>query len=97
MWSTSFTQPTLTHEDAILQRLSYNSCSSYVGTVVVSHNRPVNLRKGPSTKHAIVGRADPGTSFSVVAVEKGGEWYNVLLPDGKTVYITGSMVALYPQ
>ena len=88
----------LTHEDAILAALRiYNSCSSYVGTVVVSHNRPVNLRKGPSTKHAIVGRADPGTSFSVVAIEKGGEWYKVLLPDGNTVYISGSMVAFYPQ
>ncbi len=87
----------LTREDAILAAYRlYNSCSAYVGTVVVTHKRPVNLRQGPSTKHAIVDKADPGAIYPVVAVEKGG-WYKVLLPDGRNVYISGSMVTFYPQ
>ncbi|MGI6694670.1 MAG: SH3 domain-containing protein [Christensenellales bacterium] len=84
----------LTNEDAILAAYRlYNSCTNYVGTVVVTHTRQANLRKGPSMKNAIVGKADPGASYQVVAVEKG--WYKVLLPDGKTAYISGSMVAFY--
>lgn len=87
----------LTHEDAILAAYRlYNSCAAYVGTVVVTHSRPVNLRQGPSKKDAIVGKADPGTIYPVIAVEKGG-WYKVLLPDGRIVYISGSMVSFYPQ
>ena len=87
----------LTNEDAILAAYRlYNSFTTYVGTVVVTHTRPANLRKGPSMKNAVIGKADPGTSFPVVAVEKGG-WYQILLPDGKTAYISGSMVAFYQQ
>lgn len=85
----------LTREDAILAALKlYNSCTSYVGTVVVTHTRQANLRKGPSMKDAIIGKVDPGASFPVIAVEKGG-WYKILLPDGKAAYISGSMVAFY--
>lgn len=85
----------LTREDAILAAFRlYNSYTTFMGTVVVTHIRPANLRQGPSMKDAIIGKADPGDSFPVAAVEKDG-WYKVLLPDGRSAYISGSMVAFY--
>lgn len=87
----------LTREEAILAAARlYNSWTTYVGTVVVTHSRQANLRGGPSMKDAIVGKADPGASYPVIAVEKGG-WYKVLLPDGKSAHISGSMVAYSQQ
>jgi uncharacterized protein YgiM (DUF1202 family) len=85
----------LTREDAILAAYRlYNSYTTYVGTVVVTHVRQANLRQGPSMQDTIVGKADPGARYPVVAIEKG-RWYKVMLPDGKTAYISGTMVTFH--
>ena len=61
---------------------------------MVNHVRQANLRQGPSMQDTIVGKADPGARYPVVAIEKG-RWYKVMLPDGKTAYISGTMVTFH--
>jgi uncharacterized protein YraI len=40
-------------------------------------NRTSNLRAGPGTNHAIIGRATPGQSVTVVGANDGGGWYQL--------------------
>lgn len=87
----------LTQEDAILAAYRlYHSYSAYVGTVLVTHGRDVNLRAKPSMNADILGTTAPGTTYPVVAIEKGG-WYKIQLPDSRTCYIAAGMVAFSQQ
>jgi uncharacterized protein YgiM (DUF1202 family) len=82
-----------TRPDAILgvYRL-YRSFHTGIGTVVVTPTRQANLRAEPSMKAAIVGKADPGNVYEVVGIPTNG-WYQIMLPNGTTVYIAAGMVS----
>ncbi len=83
----------LTRTDAILgvYRL-YHSFYAGIGTVLVTHTRQANLRAEPSMKAAIVGKADPGNVYEVVGIPSN-DWYQIMLPNGTTVYIAAGMVS----
>ncbi|MFM1651884.1 stage II sporulation protein P [Brevibacillus sp. B_LB10_24] len=49
-----------------------------------------NLRRGPGLEYDIVGKAKPGDSFPIAALE--GEWYNITLPSGVTAYVASWVV-----
>lgn len=49
-----------------------------------------NLRVGPGMDYEIVGKAQPGESYTIV--ESDGEWFKVALQDGSTAYIAGWVV-----
>ncbi|WMT41691.1 stage II sporulation protein P [Paenibacillus sp. D2_2] len=51
-----------------------------------------NLRVGPGMDYEIVGKAQPGESYTIV--ESDGEWYKVTLQDGNTAYIAGWVVQI---
>lgn len=50
-----------------------------------------NIRKGPSTKEAIVLKAKEGQVFPIVKTE--GEWFKINIGNGKTAYVAGWVVA----
>ena len=83
----------LTRTEAILgvYRL-YRSFHTGMGTVLVTHYRQANLRAEPSMKAAIVGKADPGNVYEVVGIPANG-WFQIMLPNGTTVYIAAGMVS----
>lgn len=49
-----------------------------------------NLRTGPSTASAVASRVDAGQEFAVV--DKQGDWYQVLLPDGQNAFVADWVV-----
>ncbi|MCM3042423.1 stage II sporulation protein P [Paenibacillus motobuensis] len=51
-----------------------------------------NLRVGPGMDFEIVGKAQPGESYTIV--ESDGEWFKVALQDGNTAYIAGWVVQI---
>ncbi len=83
----------LTRTDAILgvYRL-YRSFHTGMGTVLVTHSRQANLRANPSMKATIIGKADPGNVYVVVAIPSNG-WYQIMLPNGTTAFIAAGMVS----
>lgn len=83
----------LTRTDAILgvYRL-HRSFHTGIGTVLVTHTRQANLRAEPSMKATIVGKADPGNVYEVVGIPTNG-WYQIMLPNGTTVFIAAGMVS----
>lgn len=87
----------LTRTDAILAiyRL-YRSFNTHLGTVTVVHQRQANLRAAPSMQAEIIGKANPGSIYSVTKIEADG-WYQIMLPNGKTAYIAAGMVSFEMQ
>jgi len=63
-----------------------------MGTVLATHSRQANLRANPSMKAAIIGKADPGNVYVVVAIPSNG-WYQIMLPNGTTAFIAAGMVS----
>ncbi|AZS13754.1 stage II sporulation protein P [Paenibacillus lutimineralis] len=51
-----------------------------------------NLRVGPGMDFEIVGKAQPGESYTIV--ESDGEWFKVAMQDGSTAYIAGWVVQI---
>ena len=51
----------------------------------------VNLRSGPSTAHAVVGKADRGDKYYILGLNEG--WYKILT-DEKTAYIRSDFMEL---
>lgn len=51
-----------------------------------------NLRVGPGMDFEIVGKAQPGESYTIV--ESEGEWFKVAMQDGSTAYIAGWVVQI---
>jgi len=49
-----------------------------------------NLRVGPGMDYEVVGKAQPGESYTII--ESDGEWFKVTLQDGNTAYIAGWVV-----
>jgi stage II sporulation protein P len=58
--------------------------------VIVNIVDITNLRKGPSTEAAIIGKAQPGQSYAVVASE--GDWYRIALSGGNVAYVASWVV-----
>ncbi|MEW6173125.1 MAG: SpoIID/LytB domain-containing protein [Bacillota bacterium] len=50
----------------------------------------INLRSGPATKYAIVGKTSNGQKL--ISLGKQGEWYKVSLSGGKSAWIAGWLV-----
>jgi hypothetical protein len=50
------------------------------------------LRSGPGVSHRVVYRAERGEAFVVAGRETSGFWIEVLLPDGREVYVLGDTV-----
>ena len=66
-----------------------------LGTGQVTGSR-VNMRKGPSTKYASLGRLSSGTALIILAVS--GDWYQVKVTStGKTGYIYKTYVKITSQ
>lgn len=55
-------------------------------------NPGTNLREGPSTSHKVVAIANSGDEYPIIATN--GEWYEILLPDGKKVFVAGWIVSV---
>lgn len=49
-----------------------------------------NLRSGPGTDYKIIGKAQPGHTYSIISTE--GEWYKVSLPNKSTAYVASWVV-----
>lgn len=54
-------------------------------------NQGTNIRSGPGTHFDVVSRANQGDEFTIIDSE--GQWYKIKLPDGRTAYVAGWIVA----
>jgi len=50
------------------------------------------LRAGPGVSHRVIYRAHRGETFLIQTRETTGFWLQVLMPDGRTVYVLGDTV-----
>ncbi len=55
----------------------------------------VNVRDRPSEHGALVGRAEPGTDYPVLAADSG--WYQITLPAGGVGWVSGQFVTTVQQ
>lgn len=67
----------------------YNLVVSNQPTVIIL-NPGTNLREGPSTSTNVIGIANAGDQFPIIATE--GDWYQIQLPDGRKAYVAGWIV-----
>ncbi|TVX96854.1 stage II sporulation protein P [Cohnella terricola] len=65
---------------------------SFIEGTVVKIVDITNLRSGPGLEYEIVGKAAPGDSYQIIGVE--GDWYNVSLLNGESVYVAGWVVTI---
>lgn len=54
-------------------------------------NEGTNLRSGPGLKYQVVSRGNQGDTFDVVGTK--GEWFQIVLADGRTAYVAGWIVS----
>jgi N-acetylmuramoyl-L-alanine amidase len=54
-------------------------------------NAGTNLRSGPGLDFGVVSRVDQGDTFAVIGTE--GEWFQIVLDDGKTAFVAGWIVS----
>jgi len=59
-------------------------------SVVTILNPDTNVRSGPSTSHAIIGRVQAGERYAVVKQEQ--DWFQIRLSDGSLGYVAGWLV-----
>lgn len=52
----------------------------------------LNVRAGPSTDYAIVGKVSRGTSLSLLAKDPRDEWMLVTMPNGSRAWLDGSYI-----
>lgn len=69
--------------------------SGVIGTVLVTNSASVNIRSGGGTGYPIVAKAAPGDIFEVIGQADSG-WYELLLDDGSTGFISNRLVAFTP-
>lgn len=65
--------------------------STVAESAVVKITDVTNLRKGPSTEEDIVGKAQPGQTYPILAKE--GDWYRVSLGKKETAYVAAWVVS----
>ena len=46
--------------------------------------KSINVRSGPGTAYKVVGTLPAGAIVNVIAKNKAGDWFNILMPDGVT-------------
>jgi stage II sporulation protein P len=85
-------KPQIVVPDKSDQAADAESGSVAEGASVVKIVDVTNLRVGPGMDYEIVGKAQPGESYTIV--ESDGEWYKVTLQDGNTAYIAGWVVQI---
>lgn len=56
--------------------------------------RSVNLHKGPSSKHAVIGHLAPPDEMTLIAATATNGYYNVRLPDGAQGWVYGKYIAI---
>jgi N-acetylmuramoyl-L-alanine amidase len=54
-------------------------------------NEGTNLRSGPGLDFGVISRVNQGDTFDVIGTE--GEWFQIVLDDGKTAYVAGWIVS----
>jgi TolB protein len=54
----------------------------------------LNLRQGPGTGYAVIDVLDRGHDLTVTGRNAAGSWYQVSLSDGRTGWVSGSLVKL---
>jgi N-acetylmuramoyl-L-alanine amidase len=54
-------------------------------------NDGTNLRSGPGLDHEVISRVNQGDTFDVVGTE--GEWFQIVLDNGRTAYVAGWIVS----
>lgn len=62
---------------------------------VINCNVAVNMRSGPSTSHTKIGQAAKGTIVTIL--DKIGDWYYLVLPNGTKGYIRGDYLSIYTE
>ena len=62
-----------------------------IGTVTVTANNYLNVREGGSTSYARITTIPTGSSYPVLSIAQSG-WYEILLPDGRTGYVSNNLV-----
>ena len=53
------------------------------------------MRSGPSTSHTKIGQAAKGTIVTIL--DKIGDWYYLVLPNGTKGYIRGDYLSIYTE
>ena len=61
----------------LLSLLSFYVASGQSETTVATVLKRSNLRAGPGTNYAILGKANPGESFTVINQDKNKTWYQL--------------------
>lgn len=74
----------------------------YFPTTIHAQNAPqanvtaptANLRSGPGTSYAIVGKANRGETFVILGVNAARDWYQITLADNKSAWISRGIVTV---
>ena len=79
---------------AILLSMCFLTLSVYAeGTVEITSSKTANVRAKPNTDSAVVGRVQPGDTYTYTAIADNG-WVKLILPDGTEGYISGKMATI---
>ncbi len=64
---------------------------------VVQSLQNVNIRSGPGTAFSQITALEPGTGVEVLGVNPEGNWYNILMDDGREGWISSTLVFIQPS
>ena len=63
-------------------------------SALVRSRQRVNVREGPGTTFPPIGSLAPGSQVQILALDEGGEWYQVRLESGEEGWISASLLSL---
>jgi len=63
---------------------------------VVQSLQNVNIRSGPGTAFSQITALEPGSGVEVLGVNPEGNWYNILMDDGREGWISSTLVFIQP-
>lgn len=78
-----------------LAPLSFADGYSLIGTATVTARNYLNVREGGSTGYPIITTVPEGASYPVISQARSG-WYELLLPDGRTGFVSNNLVDFTP-
>ncbi|MCC6613887.1 MAG: SH3 domain-containing protein [Anaerolineae bacterium] len=64
---------------------------------VVQSLQNVNIRSGPGTAFSQITALEPGSGVEVLGVNPEGNWYNILMDDGREGWISSTLVYIQPS
>lgn len=64
-----------------------------IASVVITHDRTVNVRTGGNIDYDYICEVKPGAEFRCIGIAETG-WHCIVLPDGRTGYLSHSLATL---